>query len=267
MQMETTVEDTLYLQLHKLSAAEEAALDQLLSTLWQTRKTGLHSPHKKSHFQSLLHLPSLSELDPVLACLRSLIRKWVHENFTTDDVLKLFPPDLPLDLQSSLVLLLQKYQVQWKDEVATEQRSLPRPSVAYQVKANVPPTFTSLGSSGSLNDFGASTTPLVSATDASQLTSMPPANLVGILPRLKSMTWTMENCNSGPANKVAVITLKLQDYTKSPLDETEVKFQLTRDTLEAMLRSLTYIKEQLSSMVGGTSGPSQKKQKQSDHLV
>lgn len=42
----------------------------------------------------------------------------------------------------------------------------------------MPPTFTSLGSSGSLNDFGASTTPLVSATDASQLTSMPPANLV-----------------------------------------------------------------------------------------
>lgn len=62
------------------------------------------------------------------------------------------------------------------------QRSLPRAGVAYQVKANVPPTFTSLGTSGSLNDFGASTTPIVSATDASQLTSMPPANLVvGIL--------------------------------------------------------------------------------------
>ncbi|BBN69276.1 FAR1-related sequence 3, partial [Prunus dulcis] len=98
----------------------------------------------------------------VLACLRSLIRKWVHENFTGDDLLKLFPPDLPLDLQSSLVVLFHKYQSQWKDEVAREQL--------------------------------------------------------------------------------------LQDYTKSPLDEIEVKFQLTRDTLEAMLRSLTYIKEQLSSM-------------------
>ncbi|ONI26960.1 hypothetical protein PRUPE_1G058500 [Prunus persica] len=201
------MEDTLHLQLHKLSALKsEEALDQLLCTLWKTRKTGLHSPHQKSHFQSLLNLPSLSQLHPVLACLRSLIRKWVHENFTGDDLLKLFPPDLPLDLQSNLVVLFHKYQSQWKDEVAREQlRSLPRTSVSYQVKTR-------------------------------------------------------------PANRVAVINLKLQDYTKSPLDEIEVKFQLTRDTLEAMLRSLTYIKEQLSSMVGTISGPSQKKQKQSDHL-
>lgn len=57
------VEDTLYLQLHKLSATKsEEALDQLLSTLWKTRKTGLR---QKSHFQSLLNLQSLSELDPV----------------------------------------------------------------------------------------------------------------------------------------------------------------------------------------------------------
>ncbi|KAL6219328.1 hypothetical protein ACLB2K_007087 [Fragaria x ananassa] len=80
------------------------------------------------------------------------------------------------------------------------------------------------------------------------------------------MTWTMENCNSGSANKVAVINLKLQDHTKSSLDEIEVKFQLTRDTLEAMMRSLTYIREQLSSMVAA-SGPLPKKEKQSDHVV
>ena len=43
--------------------------------------------------------------------------------------------------------------------------------------------------------------------------------------------------------------MQLQDYSKSPLGEMEVKFQLTRDTLEAMLRSMTYISEQLSSMV------------------
>ncbi|KAI5317214.1 PREDICTED: FAR1-RELATED SEQUENCE 3 [Prunus dulcis] len=264
------MEDTLHLQLHKLSALKsEEALDQLLCTLWKTRKTGLHSPHQKSHFQSLLNLPSLSQLHPVLACLRSLIRKWVHENFTGDDLLKLFPPDLPLDLQSSLVVLFHKYQSQWKDEVAREQlRSLPRTSVSYQVKTSVPPSFTTLGSSCSFSDFGASSTPIVTGTNASRLTPMsPPILQVGTLPRLKSMTWTMENCNSGPANRVAVINLKLQDYTKSPLDEIEVKFQLTRDTLEAMLRSLTYIKEQLSSMVGTISGPSQKKQKQSDHLV
>lgn len=44
-------------------------------------------------------------------------------------------------------------------------------------------------------------------------------------------------------------SFQLQDYTNSPSGETEVKFQLTRDTLEAMLRSMTYISEQLSSLV------------------
>lgn len=166
------------------------------------------------------------------------------------------------------MVLFHKYQSQWKDEVVREQlRSLPRTSVSYQVKTSVAPSFTTLGSSCSFSDFGASSTPIVTGTNASRLTPMSPPILQGILPRLKSMTWTMENCNSGPANRVAVINLKLQDYTKSPLDEIEVKFQLSRDTLEAMLRSLTYIKEQLSSMVRTISGPSQKKQKQSDHLV
>ncbi|KAK9951443.1 hypothetical protein M0R45_006884 [Rubus argutus] len=103
-------------------------------------------------------------------------------------------------------------------------------------------------------------------TTASDFTPMSPHNL-GTLSRLKSMTWSMENSNSGSANRVAVINLKLQQCTKSSLDEIEVKFQLTRDTLEAMLRSLTYIREQLSSMIGTDSGRSQKKQKQSDNVV
>ncbi|TYI02330.1 hypothetical protein ES332_A11G259800v1 [Gossypium tomentosum] len=198
-------EDTLYLQLHKLSSVKsEQFLDQILTTLWKTRRCGL-CPPDKSRFHSLLSLPSLPDLDPVLACLRLLIRKSVHENFNGDDLLKLFPPDLSLDLQSLLVLLLQKYQSQWKEELAKEQE---------------------------------------------------------VLPRLKSMTWTVENLNSAPANKAAIIHLKLQDYTKSPSGEREVKFQLTKDTLEAMLRSLTYISEQLSNMTGTSSEPAQKKQKQ-----
>ncbi|GAU21732.1 hypothetical protein TSUD_328570 [Trifolium subterraneum] len=68
------------------------------------------------------------------------------------------------------------------------------------------------------------------------------------LPHLKSMTWTMENRGSSPADRVAIISLKLHDYSKSPLGETEVKFQLTRDTLKVMLRSMTYISEQLSAV-------------------
>lgn len=59
-------EDTLYLQLHKLSAvSSEETLDEIFTNLWKTRKTGLRSP-EKFHFQSLLNLPSLPELDPVM---------------------------------------------------------------------------------------------------------------------------------------------------------------------------------------------------------
>ncbi|PSR86724.1 Protein FAR1-RELATED SEQUENCE like [Actinidia chinensis var. chinensis] len=73
-----------------------------------------------------------------------------------------------------------------------------------------------------------------------------PDNMV-VLPCLKAMTWVMENKNSTPANRVAVINLKLQDYSKPTSGESEVKFQLSRVTLEPMLRSMAYINEQLST--------------------
>ncbi|PIN06902.1 hypothetical protein CDL12_20545 [Handroanthus impetiginosus] len=68
-----------------------------------------------------------------------------------------------------------------------------------------------------------------------------------VLPCLKSMTWVMENKDLTPANRVAVINLKLQDYSRTPTGESEVKFSLSRVTLEPMLRSMAYISEQLSS--------------------
>ncbi|EEF40751.1 hypothetical protein RCOM_1110800 [Ricinus communis] len=74
----------------------------------------------------------------------------------------------------------------------------------------------------------------------------PPGNMA-VLPCLKSMTWVMENKNLTPGNRVAVINLKLQDYSKTPSTESEVKFQLSRVTLEPMLRSMAYISEQLST--------------------
>ncbi|XP_039006154.1 uncharacterized protein LOC120133691 [Hibiscus syriacus] len=114
-------EDTLYVQLHKLSSVKsEEIMDQILTALWNTRRSGLRPPDK-SRFQSFLLLP---DLDPVLACLRLLIRKSVHENYNGDDLLKLFPPDLSLDLQSLLVLSLQKCQSKWREELAKEQSSL-----------------------------------------------------------------------------------------------------------------------------------------------
>ncbi|XP_060960355.1 uncharacterized protein LOC115721875 isoform X3 [Cannabis sativa] len=216
-------ENSLYQQLHKLSGVKsEEALDQLISALWQTRKTGLRGHHDKSHFKTLLNLPSLSDLDP-------------------------------------------KYQSQWKQDVSKEQRLLPRTNVSYHDKLSTPQTFTpfqpSSNTSARQNDpiaqldqtgIGAASTPIV------------PENM-GSFPNLKSMTWSMENCSSDQAKKVAIISLKLQDYLKSSSGEVEVKFQLTKDTLDAMLRSLTYINDQLSGMVGSSSEePIQKKQKQTD---
>lgn len=70
-----------------------------------------------------------------------------------------------------------------------------------------------------------------------------------VLPCLKSMTWVMENKNSPPAKRVAVINMKLQDYSRTPSWEAEVNFHLSRVTLEPMLRSMAYISEQLSTPV------------------
>ncbi|KAJ8771651.1 hypothetical protein K2173_026828 [Erythroxylum novogranatense] len=273
--MEEAESEALYQHLHKLSGVkEEESLDHLLTTLWKTRRTGLRSPDK-SHFQSLLNVP---ELDPVLACLRLLIRKCVHENFTADDLWKLFPPDLSLDLQRVLVLLLQKYQNQWKEELIRE-KPFPRTSVSYQLRSSVPPSSTSAPSSSTITSlwsrqddpnhrFQNSGIAISADTSASKFVPLfiqhevePPDSLPSI-PRLKSMTWTIENPKYASANKVAIINLKLQDYIKSPSGEMEVKFQLNRDTLEAMLRSMTYINEQLSSMVGNCSDPAPKRQRQ-----
>ncbi|XP_043693952.1 protein FAR1-RELATED SEQUENCE 3-like [Telopea speciosissima] len=285
------MEDTLFLQLHKLSpVTSEETLEQIFNSLWKSRRTGLKAP-EKAYMKSLLNLSSLEDIDPVLACLRSLIRKSVNENFNGDSILKLFPDDLALELQSILLALLQKYQNQWKEDASKDQTPWPRTNATYQVKASTQPSFTPFPASDmstsmwprqddpivhfNRND-DASTTP-VDDINASHVAPVSlqrddglPDNL-GMLPRLKSMTWTMENRNSRPANRVAVISLKLQDYTKSPLGETEVRFQLTRDTLEALLRSMAYISEQLSmayvsehltNIVECSSEPLQKKQRQ-----
>ncbi|XP_074294997.1 protein FAR1-RELATED SEQUENCE 3-like [Silene latifolia] len=108
-----------------------------------------------------------------------------------------------------------------------------------------------IGSQFNLNDSAMLLRPvsdmhLVRMASTSLRDEVPSVNMV-ILPCLKSMTWVMENKNSMPANKVAVINLKLQDYSTSPARESEVKFQLSRVTLEPMLRSMAYISEQLST--------------------
>ncbi|XP_074370811.1 uncharacterized protein LOC141711968 [Apium graveolens] len=258
----------LYHQLHKLSALmnSETQLEQLITTLWTSRKTGLSLTHK-SHFQSLLNLPNLN---PVLACLRSLIRKCAQENFSVDDILKLFPPDLPLELQRSLVVIFQRYQNQWQEDISVTQTQSPRTKFPPHTIAGMPQPFTCSSrplelpaAHNSCNNLGASF-PVTTDINLSPLVSTPlergvGTDNLGTPHRLKSMTWTLDNQSKARRNKVAVISLKLQDYTKSPLGETEVKFQLTRDTIDAMLESMTQINEQFLTYVGTSPGTVSKK--------
>ncbi|GMH09663.1 hypothetical protein Nepgr_011504 [Nepenthes gracilis] len=276
-------DSSMQLQLQKISAVNsEEDLDSVLSALWKARRSGL-SLSDKSNIQSLLCLASPTDVDSVVASLRVLIRKCLQEDRSTDDILKLFPPELSLDLQNTFVILFQKYQNQWKEDMSGDQHSIPHSNLPYQVSATTPSSLLSFPSpeiSTSLwprqDDFDVNlnrddlvgSTPVIAGSTLPHLApickqwNVGRPNSLGALPCLKSMTWTLEKLNSALPCRVAIISLKLLDYTKSPVGEIEVKFQLTRDTLEAMLRSMTYISEQFSKIVGSVSGPMQKKQKQ-----
>ncbi|KAJ0985286.1 hypothetical protein J5N97_003642 [Dioscorea zingiberensis] len=269
--------------LRKLSSSiSEETLTYVLDTLWSTRRTGLSSSQKPL-FQSLLGLPALQDLEPVLACLRSIIRKCVHENLAGDDIKKFLPVDLSTEFQTILLMLLQKYQNQWKDEALRDQPLWRHARLSHQVRVSSPPvvapcTLSELSSKqlpwqenisayhsldDSILNYDVPSLPH-GVADTNMYQSKGSVDAMGILPRLKSMTWSIQDRNLTPSNRMAVITLKLENYAKSPLSEIEVKFQISRDILEAMLRSLTHISEKLSNSVTQVqpSEPSLKKQRQ-----
>ncbi|KAH6807869.1 hypothetical protein C2S51_028977 [Perilla frutescens var. frutescens] len=67
-----------------------------------------------------------------------------------------------------------------------------------------------------------------------------------ILPRLKSMTWNMANQSEEQTEPAAVINLRLHCDAQPDVGERDVKFQLAKDTMEMMLKSMYCIKDQLS---------------------
>ncbi|KAJ4712568.1 Protein FAR1-RELATED SEQUENCE 3 [Melia azedarach] len=167
------------------------SVEYILQTLWRTRKTGLDAADRHI-IRDILQLQHDSELDPLLVCLRTLIRRCVYENIGKDEIQKLFPNEVLPELQRLLTLLLQKFQKEWHEEVFKDQV---------------------------------------------------------VLPRLKAMTWDMANQESAEvADPVAVINLKLQNDAKTQPGDLDVKFQLAKDTLETMLRSMYCIRDQLSNM-------------------
>jgi hypothetical protein len=50
-----------------------------------------------------------------------LIRRFVYENVSKDDIHKLFPNEVLPELQRLLTLLLQKFQREWRDDLLKDQ--------------------------------------------------------------------------------------------------------------------------------------------------
>ncbi|GAB4860447.1 hypothetical protein Ancab_035607 [Ancistrocladus abbreviatus] len=171
-------------------ANSKESVEYILQVLWKTRNTGLDATDRAA-IREMLHLDNDSDLDPLLVCLRILMRRCVYENINKDDIQKLFPGEVAPEFQRLLIVLLQKFQREWQQDV---------------FKDNV------------------------------------------TVPRLKAMTWNMVNSEmeKESTDPMAVISLKLQNDELSQSGETEVKFQLAKDSLQAMLRSMYCIKDQLS---------------------
>ncbi|XP_031494702.1 uncharacterized protein LOC116260470 isoform X2 [Nymphaea colorata] len=252
-----------------LGAKSTESLEEIIQILWSTRKTGLKS-QQRTHVQCLLGIQSPAELDPVLACLRLLIRKCARESLCQDEIQKLLPSEVPLQLQNDLVLLLQKCQARWKEDASNDHPMWPNTRVSYQAKVSSTPALalprllnTDIAELWPCQDDVVSNLSHVDIDDpAKQLANqeqsfmacaftqqdgVAPGKLV-FIPSLKSMTWTIENQKAIASTRVAIITLKLQDYSRSPSGEREVKFQVSKDNLDAMLRSMAYISEKLSNV-------------------
>ncbi|XP_022776177.1 COMM domain-containing protein 9-like [Durio zibethinus] len=178
-------------------ANSKESVEYILQSLWRTRKIGLDADDRRLICE-MLQLQNDSDLDPLLVCLRMLIRRCVYENISKDDIQKLFPNEVLPELQRLLALLLQKFQKEWRADIHMDE-------VSY--------------------------------------------------PRLKAMTWSMASQDNEVTEPVAVINLKLQNDTQAPQGEMDLKFQLAKETLDTMLKSMYCIRDQLSNLGETSNGP------------
>ncbi|KAG2580214.1 uncharacterized protein LOC120679463 isoform X2 [Panicum virgatum] len=105
-------------------AGSKESLEYILQALWRTRRTGLDAADR-AVARDALQLACDAELDPLLVCLRILIRRCVSEDVSKDDIPKLFPDEVPPELQKLLTLLLQKFQPEWQEDASKDQASAP----------------------------------------------------------------------------------------------------------------------------------------------
>ncbi|KAF0901078.1 hypothetical protein E2562_037644 [Oryza meyeriana var. granulata] len=175
-------------------ASSKESVEYILQALWRTRCTGLDAADR-AVVRDMLQLASDADLDPLLVCLRILIRRCVHGNIGKDEVAKLFPEEVPPELQRLLTLLLQKFQPEWREDAAKDQASVSR----------------------------------------SETTERP------------------SNQNQDTTEQPAAGAKELQNGIRSSVVEKELKVQLTKDTLDKMLKDMYSIKGQVSNS-GNTNG-------------
>ncbi|CAN1129897.1 hypothetical protein LINPERPRIM_LOCUS12921 [Linum perenne] len=120
--MEKTLWDHLPLLVR---ANSKESVEYILQALWRTRRTGLDAADRQI-FSEMLQLQNESNLDPLLVCLRMLIRRCVYENVSRDEIHKLFPEEVLPELRKLLTLLLEKFQKEWREDVVKDQDAYPR---------------------------------------------------------------------------------------------------------------------------------------------
>ncbi|CAN6464791.1 unnamed protein product [Victoria cruziana] len=111
------------------------SVEFILQTLWKTRKTGL-DPYDRATIRGILQLSGDADLDPLLVCLRSLIRKCAHGNCKRDEIQNLFPPEVSPELRRLLTILLQKFQREWQEDARDDKLQDDNRSVSGEVNVN-----------------------------------------------------------------------------------------------------------------------------------
>ncbi|PWA95829.1 HCaRG [Artemisia annua] len=100
------MEHSLWANLPMLIRANSKELvENILETLWKTRKVGLESADRDV-IRDTLQLQNDSDLDP---------------NANRDDIQKLIPAEVSPEIQRLLTLLLQKFHREWREDISKDQ--------------------------------------------------------------------------------------------------------------------------------------------------
>ncbi|KAG8496514.1 hypothetical protein CXB51_008991 [Gossypium anomalum] len=206
-------------------ANSKESVEYILQTLWRTRKTGLDADDRRLICQ-MLQLQNESDLDPVIIHSLTQMLIVVSKDYSIWFLLNIlfyFPIAVVISLLVCLRMLMRKcvYENISKDDI---QKLFPS-----EVLPELQRLLTLL-----LQKFQREWRADVHMDKVS-------------LPRLKTMTWNLATQDSEVREPVAIINLKLQNDMQCP-QESDLSFQLAKETLDTMLKSVYSIRDQLSNM-------------------